>query len=220
MTFVEFRLDYPLLREALRRVPDMTVEWVRNVAPEGDTEMLFFAEGGDFDAFATALEADPTVTLVDSTEMGDQRIYRVGLVDPGGETTPGLYSILTETASLVLSATATHERWYCHFGFPDRSALNRFFEACRDRDIGFEIVRMTEERDAENASFGLTEPQREALVAAVDCGFFDVPRQCTLEDLGDRLDISDTATSMRLRRGTKTLVERTVHPDHESSSSR
>ncbi|MEF8757277.1 MAG: helix-turn-helix domain-containing protein [Halobacteriales archaeon] len=197
----------------------MKVEWVRNVAPEGDTEMLFFAEGGDFDAFETALEADPTVSLVDATEMGDQRIYRVGLVDPGGKTATGLYSILTETASLILSATATHEGWCCHFGFPDRSALNRFFEACRDRDIGFEILRMTEERDAEDAPLGLTDPQREALVAAVDCGFFDVPRQCTLEDLGDHLDISDTATSMRLRRGTKTLVERTVHPDDESSSS-
>jgi predicted DNA binding protein len=215
MPFVEFRLDYPLLREALRRVPDMEIEWVRNVAPEGDTEMLFFAQGGDFDAFATALEADPTVSLVDSTEMGDQRIYRVGLVAPGGETTK-LYSILTETASLVLSATATHEGWYCHFGFPDRSALDHFFEACRERDVEYEILRVTEELNASAEPFGLTDPQREALVAALECGFFEVPRECTLEDLGDRLDISGTATSMRLRRGTKTLVERTVYPDDES----
>jgi hypothetical protein len=214
VTFVEFRLDYPFLQEALQRVPGMEIEWVRNVAADSGREMLFWAHGDDFDAFDAAIEADPTVRLLDSTAVGEERIYRVVLLDRDGKSAAGLYPVLIETASFIQSATATHEGWCCHFGFPDRSALDRFFRACRERDIEYEIERLVEGRghDVENANFGLTDVQRETLIAAVENGFFEVPRQCTLDELGDGLGVSDTAASMRLRRGMKTLVERTVSP--------
>lgn len=214
MTFVEFRLDYPFLREALQRVPEMEIEWVRNVAGDNGREMLFWAHGDDFNAFDAAIEADSTVRLVDSTAVGDDRIYRVVLVDRAGESAAELYPILIETASFIQSATATHEGWYCRFGFPDRSALDHFFRACRERGIEHEIDRLVEGRghDARDANAGLTDAQYQALIAAIEGGFFDVPRQCTLDELGDRLGISDTAASMRLRRGMKTLVERTLFP--------
>lgn len=212
VTFVEFRLDYPFLREALQRVPDVEIEWVRNVAADDGREMLFWAHGDDFDAFDAAVEADPTVRLLDSTAVGEARIYRVALVNRDGESAAVLYPILIETASFIQSARATHEGWNCHFGFPDRSALDRFFRACRERDIEYEIHRLIEGQNAEHANFGLTDAQREALIAAVQNGFFEVPRECTLAELGDELGVSDTAASMRLRRGTKALVERTVYP--------
>lgn len=217
MTFVEFRLDYPFLREALQRVPGMEIEWMRNVAADGDREMLFWAHGDDFDAFESGIEADPTVRLLDSTAVGEERIYRVVLVGQGGKSAADLYPVLIQTASFIQSATATHEGWECHFGFPDRSALDRFFRACRERDVAYEIHRVIEGRDAEGAHFGLTDAQREALIAAVKNGFFEVPRQCTLEELGDALGVSDTAASMRLRRGMKTLVDRTVSPPDDDS---
>jgi hypothetical protein len=212
VTFVEFRLDYPFLREALQRVPEMEIEWMRNVAADGGREMLFWAYGDDFDAFGAALEADQTVRLLDSTAVGDERIYRVVLIDQAGKSAAGLYPVLIETASFIQSATATHEGWCCRFGFPDRSALDRFFSACRERDIEYEIHRLIEGRNVENTNSGLTDAQRETLIAAVENGFFEVPRQCTLDELGEVLGVSDTAASMRLRRGMKTLVERTVFP--------
>ena len=217
VTFVEFRLDYPFLREALQRVPEMEIEWMRNVAADSGREMLFWAHGDDFKAFDSAIEADPTVRLLDSTAVGEERIYRVVLVDRDGKSAASLYPVLIETASFIQSATATHEGWDCHFGFPDRSALDRFFRACRERDIEYEIHRLIEGRNAEHADFGLTDAQRETLIAAVENGFFEVPRQCTLDELGEKLGVSDTAVSMRLRRGMKTLVERTVFPTGNDS---
>jgi hypothetical protein len=188
----------------------MELEWVRNVASDGDREMLFWASGGDFDAFDVALEDDRTVSVIDHTDVGGQRLYQVTLMDLGGEVGSGLYPVLLETVGFVQSLQATHEWWYCHFAFPDRDALSRFFDACRECGFDYEITRLYEWREADEGSYGLTDAQREAFVTAIEHGYFDVPRDCTLGDLADSLDISDTAVSMRLRRAIQTLAERTV----------
>lgn len=213
MIFVAFRFDYPFLRESLLNAPRMEIEWIRDVMSEGQREMLFWARWGDFEAFDAGIENDPTVTLLDAHDIGKQRIYRVGLEGQGEKTGPGLYPLLIDTASFVQRATATTDGWFCRIGSPDKSTLDQFFCACRERDIEYDIERVVERRDIETETFGLTGAQREALVTAFECGYFAVPRDCTLEELGDRLDISDTAVSMRLRRGIQTLLERTVSLD-------
>jgi len=49
----------------------------------------------------------------------------------------------------------------------------------------------------------------EALVSAVERGYFEVPRGVTLGDIADDLGISQQAASERVRRGTNTVL-RTV----------
>lgn len=44
----------------------------------------------------------------------------------------------------------------------------------------------------------LTEKQREAAVLAVSAGYYETPRQTSLGELADRLDISKSALSQRL----------------------
>lgn len=58
--------------------------------------------------------------------------------------------------------------------------------------------------------FGLTRGQREVLVAAMERGYFEVPRRASLVDLGESLDISDSAASQRLRRGLSELISSTL----------
>ncbi|WP_256527528.1 helix-turn-helix domain-containing protein [Natrinema marinum] len=53
--------------------------------------------------------------------------------------------------------------------------------------------------------------------AAVETGYLDIPRSCSLAELGDRFDISPNAAFERFRRGVKALVENTVHPDDRAS---
>ena len=56
------------------------------------------------------------------------------------------------------------------------------------------------------AEFGVTAPQREALILAVREGYYDLPRETNTTELGDQLGISDQAVTERLRRGIGTLV--------------
>lgn len=46
----------------------------------------------------------------------------------------------------------------------------------------------------------LTEEEANALLTALDSGYFSIPRQEPLSDLADTLGISDTEASRRLRR--------------------
>lgn len=215
MIFACIYLDHPLLRDALEAAPGTEVEWERADTTDG-SEVLFWAQGDDSEAFDAALEDDRTVTVLRSFDAGDRRLYRVRLTGEGVNL--DLYPVLVETASLVRRATATHEGWRCRLCFADRSALERFVEACRERDVGFDIVRLHEWRSPRHPQFGLTDTQRETLETAFEVGYFEVPREQDLTALAERLGVSDTAASQRLRRGLSTLLERTVALDDPAST--
>jgi predicted DNA binding protein len=196
MIIVEFRLDYPILRE-------------------GRQQILFWAENGDFDAFEDGLEADSTVEASGhAIEISDQRLYRVELKDEGQRTS--IYPILLDEASILQHVTATYRGWELRVAFPTKEGFSRFHEFCRSHDIGVVVHRFYEERGRlDTPQFGLTDPQRETLITAVDCGYLEIPRENSLADLSDRFDISETAASERFRRGVKTLIECTVYSDDE-----
>ena len=53
----------------------------------------------------------------------------------------------------------------------------------------------------------LPRKQAETLRLALETGYFDVPRDVTLQDLADELGVSDQTVSERLRRGIATVVD-------------
>lgn len=53
----------------------------------------------------------------------------------------------------------------------------------------------------------LTKQQREALVAALNHGYFDVPRGATATEVAETLDISKSSFLGRLKRGQRTVFE-------------
>lgn len=56
----------------------------------------------------------------------------------------------------------------------------------------------------------ITQRQREILRIAYQMGFFEVPRDSTLEDVSDELNISHQAASERIRRAMSQLAETTL----------
>ena len=211
MIVVEFRLDHPVLREALAEVPGMRVEWEQsNAIDESRVRMLVWAVGDDFDAFEDALENDPTVESPRRVaEVGDRRLYQTELINEGLDAS--IYPILVEEGGVVGRVRATHEGWEYRVAFPIHSSVDRFFARCERHNIQYEIHRLRVDGEERDADFSvLTDEQAEALDAAMHCGYFEVPRECTLQDLSHRLDISDSAVSQRLRRGIKSLIQENV----------
>jgi predicted DNA binding protein len=209
---IEATFDYPLLLTALERAPEMEVEWIRNAFPAEERETLFWAQAGDFEQFESGLEADPTVNLVRSVDLGQRRLYQATLTDRGVET--DLYPVVVDVGGMIMSATATHEGWRARIAFPDQAAVDQYFETSVQFDVDFDIERLTElDRNGADSPFGLTETQRETLLTALDAGYFDVPRETSLAELADSLGVSEQAVSERIRRGTKSLVERVASAD-------
>ncbi|MFC4826953.1 helix-turn-helix domain-containing protein [Halorussus aquaticus] len=66
--------------------------------------------------------------------------------------------------------------------------------------------------------YNLTDKQHEALALAYTEGYFDKPRNTTLEALGESLGITQEAVIARLRNGEKNILENTIVHSANSES--
>ncbi|MGQ3411063.1 helix-turn-helix domain-containing protein [Natrinema sp. LN54] len=221
MLLATLLVDYPILREALSHTPDVTVTWEQSdLTEDGDHQLLVWVDGDEFAAFDAALEADPTVTApVRVVEFDERRLYQLELTPEGHRSS--VYPLVIEEGGVLQEVTATSEGWRFRVAFPSDEALERFYAFFVEQDLEVELRKLYEKGESvggagTRSEFGVTEYQHEALVAAVDAGYLDIPRSCSLAELGERLDISPNATSERFRRGVKTLIENTVYPADQS----
>jgi len=98
--------------------------------------------------------------------------------------------------------------WYLELRFPSRESLSDFYRECLDRDVTLDVsgIYDPEGRGRSGVSAMLSDRQYETLRTAFETGYFAIPREITLEELGDQLGISDTAASQRIRRGLRRLL--------------
>lgn len=113
-----------------------------------------------------------------------------------------------DEADLILFEAAVNpDEWRVRVGIDEEGDLSAFRRHCADEGIDIDLRAVTTSDDTDEGA-DVTAAQREALLLAVDRGYFDHPRQVTLAELGDELDISRQAFAGRLRRGIANLVTR------------
>jgi len=111
----------------------------------------------------------------------------------------------------ILEAHGTSEKWTFRIVFPDRDAVSATYDACGEHDI--EVEQLTGPAESPLlGGFSLTDEQFTTVEAAVNSGYYDIPRQTTLAELATDLDVSHQALSERLRRGHRTLIESVLAP--------
>ncbi|TYL37551.1 bacterio-opsin activator [Natronococcus pandeyae] len=196
-----------VLRPSLRRAPAITIEpdyWTAGDA--GRTVLFFTAYGPEFDGFETALEIDPTVTdpvLVD--RYPDRRIYRVALTDRA-------ITLVEATAAVggrLRGCSSSRDGWQFQLRFPSRDALVAFNTRCRELDVSVTVEHLRLADEECEGVVSLTAKQQELLAVAYEEGYFDVPRRISQDELADRLDVSKSAISQRLRRAIAELCAST-----------
>lgn len=206
----QLRLDHPdlFLRPTLRHAPDVTVEpdyWT-TVEP-GRTFVFVTVYGTAFERFETALETDPTVSdpvLVD--RYPDRRIYRVTVTDCATTFT----AKTAEVGGRLLELSSSRDGWLIQLRFPDRERLVAFNDYCRERDISVTVDHLRVSDDEDDGVVALTDKQQELLTVAHEEGYFDVPRGISQDELADRLGVSKSAVSQRLRRAIGELCAATL----------
>ncbi len=218
MIVLEFTIDHIIFREALSRAPEMRIEWERTDGIDRTfVQILFWAEGGDFEAFEAGLQDDPTVgTLSHITEVNQRRLYQVSISREGLK--KSTYPVLVAENIVIQELTIENGEWYFRSVFPSRLAVDRFYAYCREQGLRFKLQRMFEERTDERTNdYGLSDEQYEILVTAMEYGYFDIPRRNTLSEISNSLGISSAASSQRFRRAMKTLLEHTIYPPADES---
>lgn len=211
MIVAEYTLDHPILRHTLDRVPGIELMWEdSHTGPDGQRRFVAWVESDDFAAVDAALRDDPSVGNPEVlADPAGRRLYRLDLAGEGREA--DLMPLLVEVGGVHQNLVATGEGWRNRTRFPDREAFERIHRFCRDHDIGFTFHRVWEPSGRYGADGpDLTDPQHEALLAAVETGYLEIPRRCSLAELGNRLGISESAASERFRRAASALIRQTV----------
>ncbi len=158
--------------------------------------------------FLDTVERYPTVTSV--TEMDvfeDRTLFKLDW-DANQD---DLFQCILNHEGQILSAMGTAEGWSFEIRFPNREALSEFQTCCEDTQTLLELTRVYNSTDPEAGPwYGLSQPQREALMLAVQMGYYDIPRGCTTKELANELGISDQAVTERLRRAIGSYVRHTL----------
>jgi predicted DNA binding protein len=205
---VEVSADALALGAALDAAPGVTVRLDR-VVPVGESFVPFLWVPDDAaEAVVAALGAVGGLRSVEVVDRaGDESLVRADWVRPGDD----LLGLVHRFDGAVLDAVGERGTWTLRLRFPTREALSAVYRACADRGVTVDLRSVHGPRPAEDdRAAHLTDPQREALVAALARGYFEVPRRATLADLAADLGVSDSAVSQRLRRGVAAVVAATV----------
>jgi predicted DNA binding protein len=193
------------LGRLLGAVPGPHVELER-VVPVGNVAVPYlWVRGGDPDEFERTVRGHESVDDLETLDRLDGwRLYGLSWAVPRDS----LLAAVEATGGTVLSATRDDD-WSFRLRVPDHGALSRFNERCTARGITLRVGTVVdpETREALDRGFELSDPQREALLLALQRGYFDTPGRVSLRELATEFDITEQALSDRLRRGTKVVLD-------------
>ncbi len=201
-----------LLSETIAEHPSMELRVIRGVFTQEPVSPFLLVEGEDVTSVRQSLTADESVDDISTMtrQSGTPTPVDANLirVDWNGASIPLLACVAKREGALLRAAYTGGECWHLSILLPGRSDLAALHEEIA---TSFELRRISgHHRAHEGAGYGLTEEQREALLTTYQAGYFEIPRDRTLSEVADELDISANALSARLRRGFRTLVSNTL----------
>lgn len=174
--------------------------------PTGESCIPYFwVETDDAEEFERTVEADDRVdnlTALDAS--GTRTLYKIDWA----EQPDGFLVTAADHDLLVEDAVGDEDRWRFRLRSPDRANLASFQQAVFDGDVPMYVHRIWNPETDD--PYGLTETQRETLELAFAEGHFDVPRDTSLDDLGETLGVSRQSVSRRLRQGLHNLLAATL----------
>jgi predicted DNA binding protein len=168
---------------------------------------MLWVRGAERAEIESTLEADETVDNV--SVLGDfteewlfqmEWVYRADLI----------VEMITRSEATILDAVGHEDEWNLRVLYPERSQFSKTHEFCQEHGLDFDVESIRELDEEPAGRYGLTSDQYEVLAAAADHGYFEVPREVTLAELADELDVSHQALSERLRRAMAALVDDTL----------
>lgn len=212
ITEVRFVHEHGALADALEALPELTVHVVNetSTAP-GQNADVFRFEGADPDGVRAALADDHTVRSAEEVRAVEDRcLFRIEFA----EETELLATEVTANGGFVLDARSSRpqstgrgwrERWF----FPDDEGIQAVWQHARDAGFEFEVVDLSQRLQSDITSVDrdpLTPEQHTTLVTAYERGYFEEPRETSLERLAETLDVSPSAVNGRIKRGLKALI--------------
>lgn len=186
--------------------PDDTVITIdQTVSVPGQSVMSVVLSGTDPEPVVQTIRDSgfiDSITFVTDSDEGD--IYQLKWKNP----VPEFLRRLRECDGELLTAVSVGDQWKFRLRFGSQEATSQFYRLVDDLHDSITVQRMQSHDSPQTSRRSTVTPtQRETLILALESGYFDVPRQQSLNQLGDKLGVSDSAVSQRLRRGLSSLLK-------------
>lgn len=177
--------------------------------PMSKVPTYIYEVAGDLDEIAASLDAHDGVYEAEVTPIDGPGHEDEGYCYVRGETSELELSIRRTFSqrSLVTVPPVVFEGEEAYFHVIGRPAdLQPAIEEARE-ELPVEVERIGEyDRPNERETAALTARQRDALVAGIEVGYYDVPRCGTHEDVAASLGCAPSTASEHLRKGEAALV--------------
>lgn len=200
----EFSLptDDFVLGDALRLDEIDRIDFDCNIPARSDAMPYFWVWGSRFDEFEAAVESETAIehlTLVD--ELDSNRLYRAEWRTRVSD----LLRATRESNGVMQTVTGEH-RWELEVLFESSNDLKAFSQYYSDTESNLTLDRLYQLHDSLSEECNLTPVQRETMIVAEKEGYYNEPSDISMEGLAEKLDVSLSAVSGRLRRGTSQLI--------------
>jgi len=198
--------EFPL-GTVFENLSDVTVVLERLIPHETVTIPYFWVRGTESEDIEGAFDPHAGVTdvrLVDSVD--DEYLMRA----EWKQEYDGVLSALSETNVTVLSGVGTVDGWRFEVRGNTPDSIPEFRTRAQKEGLPIDVVTVHRLLPIQGEGYELTETQREALVLAYEQGYFDTPRECSLEEIAEELGITQQSLSSRLRRGHRRLIGETL----------
>ena len=210
------RVEHPdiVLTETVTHDPSSKVKSVSEAGTDPTSGKFFYhITSSDFRQFEEGLRNDRTIGEFERViETGDEEaIYSFVYTDEAKIVSP----VISAANGVILDMENDGSAWILTVWMPERTGLASLWDYAQQNDISIELLRVNEYASLGNTNAGLTDSQREALLVAVESGYFEEPRNATLSEVAADLDISQPAASGLLRRGIKRLIISSLMDDSE-----
>ena len=201
------RVEHPdiVLTETVIHDGSSTVQSVSEAGTDPSSGKFFYhIESADFLQFEAGLRNDRTIGAFERViDTGDTKaIYSFEYTDEAKVISP----VISAANGVILDMGNDGSDWILTVWMPDRTDLVHLWDYAQQHGIDIELLRVNDYASLGKTDAGLTDSQREALLVALETGYFEEPRNATLSEVAAELDISQPAASGLLRRGTKRLI--------------
>ena len=196
------------LSHSLESLPDLRFE-IERIVTSGDERVmpLLWVRGPSRERVEQTLEEDPSTDNVELVgDFDDEWLFQMEWIDQ----VDLLVQMITNSEATVLDAVGRDTQWKLRVLYPERELFSKTHTFCEEHGLHFDITTIRDLEGEPAGRFGLSTKQYEVLAEAARMGYFEVPREVSLEELAESLGISHQAASERIRRATSGLIQDTL----------
>lgn len=205
MITASLRIELPegyWVADVSREYPDATFRLLSGVRPDDMAVELGEVVAEEPRVVSEAVAEHPHVVEYQHLELTDDRsLAKYETTDTG------LYDFVEESSLPPEFPVVVRDGWYEIDFTGTREEFDAFRAGVEASGFRHELVSLVETGGDVDEDL-LTERQHEVLEAAVREGYFEVPRDCTLEDAADELGVDKSTASGVLRRGEARVLKR------------